>query len=900
MALPELFGSPLVHSLIWLGRASLSATIIAGLVLLAHILFGRLLTPAWRYRLWGVLVVRLMLPALPPSSLNFWNLDPTDRIRAAFAGANVQPPGAEQLPRPMKPTGSQSEVIVRYSAPPVLLISTAGAPSTFATANARPPSTHGPGILAVAWASGALILLTRLVSVNLILARRLRRAEVVTDPCLLERFGECCRLAGISHAPALLTTDAVRVPSAAGIWRHRILLPPGLFDTLSAEEQRSILLHELAHVRCRDVACNWILAAVQIVHWFNPTIRLALGRMKADREIARDAMVLASVTPGNGPCAPEQYARTLLNLTESLSFARRCPGVTAGLAGICSQPASVSQLFGCRSGLQRRIKMIANFHKCRAQSSLPGLLLTLSLASCTLTRAQNPGQRPTPPKPSPAPTAASHPGPTASPLSAINQPREIKLDDPSRKRSDEALQKKLDRVIPELNFNAVGLSDVIDSLRDLSGANIFVNWKSLESVAIDRKTPVTVRFRSIRFGKLLHIVLDAVSGGKQKLAYTTDEGVITISTLDDLAKNVDVRVYDIRDLLVIVPDYAPPQLTGGLPGPTTMPATAPAEPAAPTQEDRVKSIYKMIEDIVAPETWKDRGGSAGALRELQGQLIVTQTPENHVQIVELLEQLRAARRVQCEVDAQFISCDEPVARALLEKWQKTAPFATRPITAGRSATASPSGDSVPDDRPSKATGLFLDDDQVKQFLHAGQNAPSFAVIAAPRMRLFNGQRAYVMVGTSRAYTSDYAAVTAAGGQIRYDPVVSVVQSGLLMDVQATISSDRTAATLSLRPQVSALLGMKQLPWSGRPAGSNLMVQDPQVRSTELQTTVSVPDGRTLLLGGMEDPRSPDDSAAATRPDRPLRSLFLLVKPKVIVGAVGEQKQFELKTSRIKS
>jgi type II secretory pathway component GspD/PulD (secretin) len=163
------------------------------------------------------------------------------------------------------------------------------------------------------------------------------------------------------------------------------------------------------------------------------------------------------------------------------------------------------------------------------------------------------------------------------------------------------------------------------------------------------------------------------------------------------------------------------------------------------------------------------------------------------------------------------------------------------------------------------------------------------------MRLFNGQRAYVMVATSRSYTSDYSAVTTASGQPRYDPIVSVVQTGLLMDIQATISSDRTAATLSLRPQVSALLGMKQFPWSGRPAGSNLMVQDPQVRSTELQTTVSVPDGRTLLLGGMEDPRVPGDSAAATRPDRPLRSLFLLVKPKVIVAAVAEQKQFPLLT-----
>jgi beta-lactamase regulating signal transducer with metallopeptidase domain len=883
-----------MHFLAWLGRASVSATIIAGVVLLAQLLFGRWLTPAWRHRLWWLVVFRLLLPALPPSAMSLWNLDPTDRIREVLARANAPQPAVDQPLLRMEPINSQPEVIVSYSAPPLLPIRVARTPATVVPLNVHPPQPRWPVAIALIWAAVVLLLLTRLAAANVLLARRLRRAQPVTDPLLLGRFADCCRLAGVSPAPALMMTDAVRVPSAAGVWRHRILLPPELFERLSEQEQRTVLLHELAHVRCHDVAGNWILALVQIVHWFNPVIRLALVRMKADREIARDAMVLRCIKPSQSSWAAEQYAQTLVNLTESLSFARRCPGVAAGLAGICSPPASVSQLFGSRSALKRRIKMIGNFHKCSARSSLPGLLLALCLASCTLTQAQNPAQGPTPPKPPPAPTATSQPGPTGSPAGAVNEAKEVKSDEESRKRTDEALQNKLDRMIPEMNLDAQRFSDVIDFLRDLSGANIFVNWKSLEAAGVERDTPVTARFRNIRFGKLLSIVLDAVSGGQQKLAYAKDEGVITISTVADLSKNVVVRVFDIRDLLVIPPSYVAPQLAGDLPGPATMPTTAPASPAPPTREELVKSLIKLIEDTVATPTWQDRGGSAGALRELQGQLIITQTPENHAQIHVLLEQLRAARNLQCEVDAQFISCDEPVARVLLEKWQKIAPPATRRATAGKATTASPSSGIEPSDHASAAVGLFLDDAQVKQFLHAGQDAPGFAVIASPRMRLFNGQRAYVMAATSRAYTSDYAAVKAAGGQTRYDPAVSVVQTGLLMDVQATISADRTAATLTLHPQVSALLGMKQFPWRGNPAGLNLMVQEPQVRSAELQTTVSVPDGRTLLLGGMEDPRVPDDPAAATRPDRPLRSLFLLVKPKLIAG-VGEQQQFPLLT-----
>jgi Flp pilus assembly secretin CpaC len=177
--------------------------------------------------------------------------------------------------------------------------------------------------------------------------------------------------------------------------------------------------------------------------------------------------------------------------------------------------------------------------------------------------------------------------------------------------------------------------------------------------------------------------------------------------------------------------------------------------------------------------------------------------------------------------------------------------------------------------------------QSAEFLHAGQDAPSLSVIASPRMVLFSGQRANVLVSTSRRYTSGYAAVAATGREVRYDPILAVAETGMLLDVEATVSADRKAVTLSLHPQVSALLSMKQLPWIGRPAGSNLKVQEPQVRSTELQTTVSIPDGRTLLLGGLEDPRVPG-AAAATRPDHPLRSLFLLIKPSLIVPQPGSK------------
>src|SRR5438552_13732122 len=73
-----------------------------------------------------------------------------------------------------------------------------------------------------------------------------------------------------------------------------------------------------------------------------------------------------------------------------------------------------------------------------------------------------------------------------------------------------------------------------------------------------------------------------------------------------------------------------------------------------TRTELVDSIIKLIEDTVANESWKDNGGTVGSLRELSGQLIVTQTPENQRQLVKLLEQLRETRAIQVTIETRFL------------------------------------------------------------------------------------------------------------------------------------------------------------------------------------------------------------------------------------------------------
>src|SRR4051812_32549312 len=69
----------------------------------------------------------------------------------------------------------------------------------------------------------------------------------------------------------------------------------------------------------------------------------------------------------------------------------------------------------------------------------------------------------------------------------------------------------LNRMLPETKFDNISFSDAIDFLRDVSGANIHVNWKVLESAGIGKDATVNIRLHSVPFRKVLRLLLSEVA-----------------------------------------------------------------------------------------------------------------------------------------------------------------------------------------------------------------------------------------------------------------------------------------------------------------------------------------------------------------------------------------------------
>ncbi|MDB5323022.1 MAG: hypothetical protein JWN40_4653 [Phycisphaerales bacterium] len=201
--------------------------------------------------------------------------------------------------------------------------------------------------------------------------------------------------------------------------------------------------------------------------------------------------------------------------------------------------------------------------------------------------------------------------------------------------------------VPAQDFPRLPLIEAFDHLRDDSGAGIFINWRALSAAGINKDTPVALRWGATRLEPAVRSVLDQAQATRAgvRLDFCEDEGILTISTRDDLARNVATRIYDVRDL--INPDAAPSS------APTMFPP--PAKPRhyvhwridnlfrpgrGALAKDRIAMFVSEIEHTVDPTSWRDAGGTRGSTRALNGQLIVTQTEENLSSVTYFLRRRR--------------------------------------------------------------------------------------------------------------------------------------------------------------------------------------------------------------------------------------------------------------------
>jgi HEAT repeat protein/beta-lactamase regulating signal transducer with metallopeptidase domain len=175
------------------------------------------------------------------------------------------------------------------------------------------------------WLIVALFLLARFLNHLSGLRRILKQGEPVLDAGIQSLLAGCCSLLKIRITPSVFSHYKIPYPAACGI-RHPVIFLPPEIRHWPVSRQKTILMHELAHIKRYDHLTNCLVQFVCALYWFIPLIWLAKKCYGIERERACDDFVL------NQGTQKIDYARHLLDIAHNFSAGGLRHPFTASMA----------------------------------------------------------------------------------------------------------------------------------------------------------------------------------------------------------------------------------------------------------------------------------------------------------------------------------------------------------------------------------------------------------------------------------------------------------------------------------------------------------------------------------------------------------------------------------------
>ena len=154
---------------------------------------------------------------------------------------------------------------------------------------------------------------------------------------------------------------------------------------------------------------------------------------------------------------------------------------------------------------------------------------------------------------------------------------------------------------------------------------------------------------------------------------------------------------------------------------------------------------------------------------------------------------------------------------------------------------------------------FLSDVEVYFFLTAAQGDTRANVLQAPKVTTFNGASATILNAQLQWYVAALTPIVGPGS-VAFVPTPAPLPNGVVLTVTPVVSADRRYVRLTISPVFNTIAGFTTIQVPAAVGGSglgggaatiNATLQLPQTDTTTVNTTVTVPDGGTVLLGGVK-------------------------------------------------
>ena len=200
----------------WVWEATWRASMLIGLVLAIRVLVGRWLSPKWTYALWLLVVVRLLLPFGPASSMSLFNLFP-------HKTAESMPFPSGAVPAALPDTDGQTS-----PGDGVAIVRGQGPSTGLSDLHPKQDRMILITVLPWVWLAGALALAVHIGITHFRLWRIVRFERAVIQSTALGVLDRCRARMRIGTLLGVVLTDQVQTPALFGLVRPRLLIPAAM------------------------------------------------------------------------------------------------------------------------------------------------------------------------------------------------------------------------------------------------------------------------------------------------------------------------------------------------------------------------------------------------------------------------------------------------------------------------------------------------------------------------------------------------------------------------------------------------------------------------------------------------------------------------------------------------
>jgi len=280
---------------------SIYAIVIYLLLLLFRKIFGKKMSPALRYALWFLLLIRLTVPVTFQTGLHLIVLKETVKTEPPFF-VTVEPQQQQQetSPVPYQADETPEPVTQTDSAVP-------GQPS--GNSRKQVKVSVWQAVLWI-WIAGIAVMTARLIRIRILLQRRLKETASDPDSRLSREFRLLSEKMGIRRKIGLFCVRDITSPALTIGMHPEVLLPTSLTGQGQRQNRTFAMRHELMHFKRKDHLVMIWTGVLRAVWWFNPVVWLMEKPLRMDMESACDAMAVEGLTE-QGKLA---YASLLLEL----------------------------------------------------------------------------------------------------------------------------------------------------------------------------------------------------------------------------------------------------------------------------------------------------------------------------------------------------------------------------------------------------------------------------------------------------------------------------------------------------------------------------------------------------------------------------------------------------------